>query len=167
MTKKRSTYIAIDEAWLRKEYKKGRTMIDIGKELGVSKSTIGLRMKEFGIKTRFAPCGEDNPVWKGGKTIHEDGYIQIRCTTHPRAHQSGYVFEHILVMEEHLGRYITLDEKIHHIDYDKSNNNIGNLALLESRSAHNKIVKSLYNLIPKLLDKCLIYNKKDNKYYEI
>ncbi|HWC34873.1 MAG TPA: HNH endonuclease [Mycobacteriales bacterium] len=33
---------------------------------------------------------------------------------HPRGGSSGYVFEHILVAEELLGRYLAPDETIHH-----------------------------------------------------
>lgn len=45
--------------------------------------------------------------------------------------------EHVLVMEEYLGRSPTDDEIVHHIDRDRSNNNINNLELC-LKSIHAK-----------------------------
>jgi hypothetical protein len=39
----------------------------------------------------------------------------IRIANHPRA-SSGYVFEHILVAEEILGRYLVDGETVYHIN---------------------------------------------------
>ena len=66
-----------------------------------------------------------------GRVITTKGYIAIRVIGHPRASGTGhYVFEHILVMEEHIGRHITKDETIHHVNHDKQDNRIENLRLM-------------------------------------
>ena len=48
------------------------------------------------------------------KYTHIGGYILIYKPKHPFATQNGYVFEHRLVMEKHLGRYRTPEEIVHH-----------------------------------------------------
>jgi len=45
---------------------------------------------------------------------------------------------HRLVMEKHLGRGLTKDEIVHHIDNDKSNNELENLMLFPTKSAHTR-----------------------------
>jgi HNH endonuclease len=46
-----------------------------------------------------------------------------------RAKSSPYVFEHILVAEEMLGRYLTADETIHHRNGVREDNRPENLEL--------------------------------------
>ena len=51
--------------------------------------------------------GEKHPQWNGGRTIHTGGYVMIQAPGHPRANDHGYVFEHILIAEKALGRFIS------------------------------------------------------------
>ena len=60
-------------------------------------------------------AGSLNGNWRGGRTRHKAGYVMIRIANHPRA-SSGYVFEHILVAEEILGRYLVDGETVYHIN---------------------------------------------------
>jgi hypothetical protein len=78
-----------------------------------------------GRRMRAGKCGECR-----GTFITKEGYIWIHKPKHPNAYNGRYVPEHILVMEEHLGRYLnTAEESVHHIDGDRSNNDISNLQL--------------------------------------
>lgn len=78
-------------------------------------------------------------VAKVGHTVrHNMGYILEKCPGHPRATKNGYVLQHILVMERHLGRYILPTESIHHINGDKTDNRIENLRSFSSHGAHSK-----------------------------
>jgi hypothetical protein len=70
-----------------------------------------------------------NGNWRGGRTRHKAGYLMIRLPDHPRARSSSYVFEHILVMEEILGRHLFPDEQVHHRNGVRDDNRPENLEL--------------------------------------
>jgi len=81
----------------------------------------------------------EKPSWKGGRAIDNDGYV--RCSghqDHPRANLSGQVYEHILVMERHLGRMIGVKEMVHHKNGDKQNNRVDNLEVLTVADHHRR-----------------------------
>lgn len=65
----------------------------------------------------------------------KNGYWCIKATGHPRAYESSFYYEHILVMEEKIGRYINKNEIVHHKDGNRLNNNLNNLEL-KTRSEH-------------------------------
>ena len=74
--------------------------------------------------------GANNGNWKGGRVRHHAGYVQVAAPGHPRATAGGgYVFEHILVIEAHLGRYLLLDETVHHLNGVRDDNRLENLEL--------------------------------------
>jgi hypothetical protein len=75
-------------------------------------------------------AGEHNGNWRGGSTRHKAGYIMRRAPGHPRTRPNNpYVFEHVLVMEEHLGRYMLPGESVHHLNGVKDDNRLENLEL--------------------------------------
>lgn len=57
---------------------------------------------------------------------------------HPYAMRCGCVYEHRLVMEELLGRYLMPTEQVHHKDEDKSNNDPSNLELCPTQKDHSE-----------------------------
>jgi hypothetical protein len=75
-------------------------------------------------------AGPNNSGWKGGRTRVKAGYVMRRAEGHPRAAGSGdYVFDHILVMEEMLGRFLQPGETVHHRNGIKDDNRPQNLEL--------------------------------------
>lgn len=73
-----------------------------------------------------------------GRKLESRGYILLHMPKHPRAMCDGYVYEQWLVMEEHLGRYLTKEETVHHKNRIRDDNRIENLHLYASRSEHMK-----------------------------
>lgn len=73
--------------------------------------------------------GKENVFWKGGgRSWHTPyGYVMKSAPRHPRANN---VFEHILVMEQHVGRYLLPSEVVHHINGKRDDNRIENLELM-------------------------------------
>lgn len=73
-----------------------------------------------------ALSGANHPMWKGGRRINDGGYVLVHCPSHPSA-KNGYVREHRLVMENHLGRLLASWEVVHHINSNTADNRIENL----------------------------------------
>ena len=81
------------------------------------------------IDTMQAQLGSANNNWKGGKTYNNKGYKLIRIPNHHRVNNSGYVLEHIVVMEEKLGRPLLPEENVHHLNGIRDDNRPENLEL--------------------------------------
>ena len=79
--------------------------------------------------------GSNNPAWRGGETYHTKGYIYQYAPDHPAA-SNGYVLQHRLVAEEKLGRYLLLEEVVHHKDGNKVNNHPDNIEVFEDQRNH-------------------------------
>jgi len=80
--------------------------------------------------------GSSSPHWKGGRSINYAGYVMIYSPNHPMSTKAGVVFEHRLVMEKKLGRYLNRGEIVHHINHIRDDNREENLILLSSNTTH-------------------------------
>lgn len=97
-----------------------------------------VRARAEGKGTHDFGVGECNPSWKGGLIDRGYGYVHELCHGHPHADPQGYVRQHRLVMEKHLGRFLAPEEVVHHIDGDRKNNVIENLRLFPNESEHRR-----------------------------
>jgi hypothetical protein len=90
------------------------------------------------LKTEFKigkTVGKNHPRWRGGRMINR-GYVLVYRPQHPFAKNGKYVYEHRLVMEKHLGRYLKPGEVVHHKDKNKTNNKLCNLQLFSTNKEH-------------------------------
>jgi HNH endonuclease len=78
-------------------------------------------------KTCFSQKLDANGNWKGGKVVHKKGYIMVKVNGWTK--NNGYKFEHILVMEQSLGRELLPGENVHHLNGIRSDNRLENLEL--------------------------------------
>jgi len=84
---------------------------------------------------------------------HKDslGYIKVLNYSHPNS-KYNHVFEHVLIMSKQLGRPIKSEERIHHINGDKTDNRIENLYLCSDLREHQNVHHSLDKLLKYLLE---------------
>jgi tellurite resistance-related uncharacterized protein len=94
-----------------------------------------LKGKPSWNKGKSYKAGKQHWNWKGGR-YKELGYILVYLPSHPYADNDGRVREHRIVMEKHIGRYLSPKEVIHHINGVRDDNRIENLELLGSQSNH-------------------------------
>jgi hypothetical protein len=70
------------------------------------------------------------------------GYAHVSCPDSPMAAPNGYVLEHRLVMSHHLGRPLTSQETVHHLEPceggtgRKDDNRLEMLRLFPTSAAH-------------------------------
>jgi hypothetical protein len=99
---------------------------------------------------------------KRRKPFKCNGYIHVPIET---KNGHGWRLEHILIIEELIGRGLELGEIVHHIDFDSSNNEPSNLYLCKNNSEHNKAHTSINILIRSLLErKIIMFNKSLGTY---
>jgi hypothetical protein len=80
------------------------------------------------IKWGSSQTGKNNPNFNGGKYIDDKGYIRVLAPEHP-FNNAGYVYEHRLVAEKYLGRFLQPWETVHHINEIKTDNRWDNFYL--------------------------------------
>lgn len=84
------------------------------------------------------------------RKINNSGYYMIHVN-------DKWVLEHRFIVEEHINRPLKKEEAVHHIDFNKLNNDINNLFLFKSQKEHksfeNKFLRfGMTNPIKRMID---------------
>lgn len=132
--------------YLFKEYiSKRRSLSSIADELGVTAAVVRKRLEKYNIPRRSR--NEKSSCFSGGRRLCSNGYIEIVVPGHPATNARGYVYEHRVVAEKKLGRYLLPGEVVHHINGKKTDNVPENLIVLLN-SEHIKLHALLDKGIP-------------------
>ncbi len=120
-------------------YKQGLSQSAVAKKLGISQVSVSRYLRARGI------CRGTRRGYSG-RTKNAAGYWYIRVDpSHPffedMAVNSGYILEHRFKMAESLGRPLTRNETVHHIDGDRTNNDLSNLQLRQGRHGKGVVYK--------------------------
>ena len=118
-----------------KHYSENKSIIKASKHFNISLASANRILKKNGV-SRDGRFGRNNPNYSGGRINTVGGYIKVRDPLNVMADNRGYVWEHRLVMAQHLGRSLDRSEVVHHIDDNKSNNDLSNLMLFKTQSEH-------------------------------
>lgn len=128
--------------------------IIVGRERRKGKIDLCKRCSN-GKKYRKMPLGKKHGNYKHGLN---NGYKILTVPDRRR------MFEHIWLVEKKLGRKIKKPETVHHIDMDKTNNNLCNLYLFENNSCHRTCHANMQTLGYQLLNKHIWFDYKNKKY---
>lgn len=144
------------EATLVERYVAGAFIGELADEMGSSRKAVNNALRRRGCPLRDKheaarqsnaqrrTAGLPHPNWRGGRTMNADGYVLVEINERDpmwsmassrrgTAWGYGYVLEHRLVMARALGRPLTAEEEVHHIDEPRSDNRIENLQLRHGR----------------------------------
>lgn len=94
------------------------------------------------------PRRERHHFWTGGHST-VNGYKTTKVDGHPRGGKRGYVFDHILVVEAAMGKYLREGTEVHHVDRTKTNNANNNIV-----ACHDIAYHQLLHRRQRALDAC-------------
>lgn len=116
----------------------------IAERVGLQPGHVGKIQRRMGLPrlAEGARPGSNNHQFVSGRRIDFDGYVLVTVgNDHPYGRQrpdrkSKVMYEHRLVMEEKLGRYLLQSEVVDHIDGLTLHNAPENLRIFESNARH-------------------------------
>lgn len=111
-----------------RRYQQGASQEDIARALGTSQSKVSdVLRNEGGLAVQM------RRLKNGGRSITPHGYVRVLTRADdPLASMrdsGGYVMEHRLVMARSIGRPLSKNETVHHINGDRKDNRLENLQL--------------------------------------
>jgi hypothetical protein len=116
-----------------------RSSRDVANMIGVTSRYVRKVAKRHNLDR--LPVGARGGVWNhqfvSGRRIDFDGYAVVTAPEgHPSARNTGSVFEHRLILEQKLSRYLLPEEATDHIDGLTLHNDPSNLRLFQKNGDH-------------------------------
>lgn len=131
--------IRVPRSEIQRLLAEGHTQEQVAEALGCERTTVQRAMRTMGLKgARTGPrSASGHHEWKGGRKWDQKGYIDVYAPLHPLAKRpGGYVFEHRMVMEVALGRYLLPTEVVDHRDNHPLHNWPDNLRVFATNADH-------------------------------
>jgi hypothetical protein len=125
-----------------------RSSAEIAKIVGLTSRYVRKIAKKKNLDRLWcgAQPGESNHQFVSGRRIDLDGYVLVTAPDdHPNSrkrkdrHGGNVIFEHRLIMEQALGRYLLPEEVVDHIDGLTLHNNPSNLRLFDLNKSHLQV----------------------------
>lgn len=127
-------------------YKSGYSQTKIANKYGMGQSTISSLLIKNNISIR-KNRGKYGNMYNGGRHLNNQGYVLVLLDNNDpyycMTNSSSYVLEHRLVMARFLGRPLTKNETVHHVDGNRTNNKIENLQLRHGQHGKGVCCKCL------------------------
>lgn len=148
-TKEQIDYVIIHYPYERAE--------DVGNALGRSAGAVMHIARNNGVHKdpealsrikSISNSGKNSGNFKGYRARSQQGYILRYAPDHPHSNSRGYIGEHRLVIEEHLGFILPDGFVVHHINGVKDDNRIENLAVMTA-GAHSTLHGKMGRNMPK------------------
>lgn len=118
-----------------KRAESGESHASIGRAYGTSQCKVSRLLASEGIVSSRGRSrrGSAHGAWKGGRVSQGEGYVAVMVADDdPLAsmrNSQGYVLEHRLVIARSLGRPLSKDENVHHVNGVRDDNRLENLEL--------------------------------------
>ncbi len=136
----------LNKEFLEHEYlTKKKAIATIADENRCSICIVWRCLKEYGIKRRSSSehlKGKTPANFKGKRK--QQGYITLYAPNHPYKNKHNFVFEHRLVMEKIIKRYLRPEEIVHHVNGIRDDNRPKNLKLFPNIKAHQEYHSKCY-----------------------
>lgn len=123
----------------------GETRQQLADRLGISLQWVTTQLRAAGVDVKEAHrSGPNHWNWKEGRYTNRQGYVMVIPTDDDllvcTMKANGYVAEHRLVMGKSLGRRLTQDETVHHVNGDKTDNRTENLQLRQGNHGSGTVL---------------------------
>lgn len=119
---------------------------------GISTPKSDAHRNKIGAAQKVAWSTKRQRMPVGSTWIDTCGYIRVKVVPG----KGQWKLEHVMAIEEAIGRKLRKGEVVHHIDGDRQNNRCSNLHLCRDHAHHMQIEKQLKELFRELLKRGVV-----------